>query len=230
MSDSSPAAVRRWGLDRARPATSAGAGHEPNGPTPTRIRCIAVDDHPAVRAGIRELLMVEPGLTILDVFATAEAALVFAERRRIEVAVVDYQLGGRSGLWLCRRLRELPDPPAVLIYSAFSDWLLAAACVVAGASGLLSKTAVGSELAQHIRDAAAGERRLPAIAPFLADTIRRRLNAEEQPVFGMLVAGVSATDIACTLRISKAELDVMLWTMLRKLERNASDRSTTDAN
>lgn len=184
-----------------------------------RIRCIAVDDHPAVRAGLRELLTIEPGLALLDVFATAEAALAYAERHRIDAAVVDYQLGGRSGLWLCRRLHELPDPPAVLVYSAFSDWLLTAACVVAGASGLVSKTALGSELAERIWEAAAGQSRLPVLAPFLADVIRRRLEPEEQSVFGMLVNGVSADEIARTLRIRDTELDAMLWGMLRKLER-----------
>ncbi len=63
-------------------------------------------------------------------------------------------LGGRSGLGMSRKLKRLPDPPAVLIYLAFSDCLLAAACVVAQANGLVSKAALGSDLCDRIREAA----------------------------------------------------------------------------
>jgi hypothetical protein len=56
-----------------------------------------------------------------------------AERERIDVAVVDYQLGSRSGLWLSRMLKRLDPPPRVVIYSAYCDGPLSAACVVAEA-------------------------------------------------------------------------------------------------
>jgi DNA-binding NarL/FixJ family response regulator len=184
-----------------------------------RVRCIVVDDHPAVRAGLRELLTIEPGLVVLGAFATADPALAFARGQRVDVAIVDYQLGGRSGLWLCRRLRELADAPAVVIYSAFSDAALAAASVVAGASGLVSKAALTSDLAARIREAAAGERRLPVVAPALSAAIARRLDTEEQAVFGMMMSGVPGVEIAQTLRMRDTELDATLSMMLRKLER-----------
>ena len=83
----------------------------------------------------------------------------------LDVAIVDYQLPGHSGLWLSRKLKRLPEPPAVLIYSAFSDYMLAAACVVAEADGLLSKAALGSDLYTAIRRAATGTSRLPPVPP-----------------------------------------------------------------
>jgi DNA-binding NarL/FixJ family response regulator len=107
----------------------------------------------------------------------------------------------------------------VLIYSAFSDWLLSAACVVAEASGLVSKTALGSELGTRIREAAAGTRRPPSLAPTLAEAIGRRLDAQEQAIFGMLAAGHSPADAAQTLRMRPTDVDATLWEMLRKLER-----------
>ncbi len=120
------------------------------------IRCLVVDDHPAIRLGLRELLAAEPDIEVLDALPSAEAAIDFAQRAVIDVAVVDYQLGGRSGLWCSRKLKRLVDPPAVLVYSAFSDYLLAAACVVAEVDGMVSKAALGSELCERIREAAVG--------------------------------------------------------------------------
>jgi DNA-binding NarL/FixJ family response regulator len=190
---------------------------ERNGSGP--IRCMLVDDHPAVRLGLRELLAIEPGLEVLDAFATAEAALAFAERSALDVAVVDYQLEGRSGLWLSRKLKRLADAPAVVIYSAYSDYLLAAACVVAEANGLVSKAALGTDLCERIREAASGVTRLPIVPPSLADSMRRRLDPEEQAIFGMMLAGICYVEIGRTLSLSHGELDARQWAMLRKLER-----------
>jgi DNA-binding NarL/FixJ family response regulator len=183
------------------------------------IRCLLVDDHPAVRMGLRELLNAEPDFAVLDAVATAESAVAFAERNELDVAVVDYQLGGRSGLWVSRKLKRLSNPPAVLIYSAFSDYLLAAASVVAEADGLVSKAALGSVLCDRIREAASGASQLPVVPPSLADGMRRRLESEEQVIYGMLLAGIATEQIAVTLELSRGEMESRLGAMLRKLER-----------
>jgi two-component system, NarL family, response regulator DevR len=194
-------------------------GGAPAGAVATPIRCLLVDDHPAVRVGLRELLCAEPDFEVLDAVATPEAAVAFAEHTSIDVAIVDYQLGGHTGLWVCRKLKRLPDPPAVLICSAFSDYLLAAACVVAEANGLVSKAALGSDLCDRIRQVAGGATCLPIVPPALASGMRRRLDAEEQAIFGMLLAGIPKRDIGETLKLSDGELESRLWRMLRTFER-----------
>ena len=185
----------------------------------TPIRCLVVDDHPAILAGLRGLLASEPDFEVVDGLDSAEAAAELAEQVRLDVAIVDYQLPGHSGLWLSRKLKRLPQPPAVLIYSAFSDYLLAAACVVAEADGLLSKAALGSDLYTAIRRAATGMSRLPPVPATLADSLRRRFDSLEQAIFGLLLAGIGRDEIARTLHIDAGELETRQWTMLRKLER-----------
>src|SRR5207248_11769676 len=72
-----------------------------------RTRLLVVDDHPAVRAGLRELLADEPDFSVVAAVDSAEAAVEVARREPIDLAVVDYQLGGRNGLWLSRKLKRL---------------------------------------------------------------------------------------------------------------------------
>jgi DNA-binding NarL/FixJ family response regulator len=189
------------------------------------IRCIVVDDHPAVRLGLAELLTAEPDFLMLDSFQTAEAAFAFAQGTPIDAAVVDYQLGGRSGLWCSRKLKSLPDPPAVLIYSAFSDHLLAAASVAARADGLVSKASLGSELCDQIRRAAHGDSQLPLVPPAVADSLRHRLDPTEQAIYGMMFARTADPEIAATLGLTADELEARSWMMLRKLERIDASRS-----
>jgi DNA-binding NarL/FixJ family response regulator len=185
----------------------------------TPIRCLVVDDHPAILAGLRGLLASEADFDVVEALDSAEAAVDLAEDVAIDVAIVDYQLPGHSGLWLSRKLKRLPQPPAVLIYSAFSDYLLAAACVVAEADGLLSKAALGSDLHIAIRRAAAGLSRLPPVPSTLADGLRRRFDSMEQAIFGLLLAGIRRDEIGRTLHVDSGELETRQWTMLRKLER-----------
>jgi DNA-binding NarL/FixJ family response regulator len=185
----------------------------------TEIRCLIVDDHPAIRAGLRDLLTAEPGFMVVDALDCAEAAASVAGRTAVDVAIVDYQLDGRSGLWLSRMLKRLPDPPGVLIYSAFSDYVLAAACVVAEADGLLSKAALGTELYRRVREVACGASRLPIVPPALAASMRRRLDSQEQAIFGLLLAQIPKVEIARTLGMAPAELEARQWAMLHKLER-----------
>jgi DNA-binding NarL/FixJ family response regulator len=183
---------------------------------PTRL--LVVDDHPAVRAGLRELLADEDDFHVVAAVATAEAGVDIAKREPIDVAVVDYQLGGRNGLWLSRKLKRLADPPAVLIYSAYTDGVLAAAAVVAEADAIVSKGRIGSDLCHEIRCAAAGRRHLPAIPPRLGESLRRRLDHEEQAIFGLLLAGFDTNEVAGTLGLSPAGMESRLWELLKRLE------------
>jgi DNA-binding NarL/FixJ family response regulator len=196
-------------------------------PAIARTRLLIVDDHAAVRAGLRELLEDEPDFDVVGAVDGAEAAMSVAEREPIDVAVVDYQLGSRNGLWLSRKLKRLTTPPAVLIYSAYTDGVLAAAAVVAEADAIVSKGGLGSELRDEIRRVARGGSGLRPVPEWLGDTIRRRFGPEEQAIFGMLLAGIPTPEVAQTIGLSDAGLESRLWAMLRTLEMPHHERRLT---
>ncbi len=183
-----------------------------------QIRLMVVDDHPAVRLGLVQLLEGQRDFSVDMVSINAEGAVADAELLEINVAIVDYHLGGRNGLWVCRRLKQLAQPPRVIIYSAFANDHLAACCVVAGADGVLNKGGLGSELCDAVRSVAHGRRVLPRASRQMADMLRRRLDDTEQPIFGMLIAGIPRSEIARTLGMSIRELSSREGGMLRKLE------------
>jgi DNA-binding NarL/FixJ family response regulator len=202
------------------------AGARPTKPRPPNesdhprrpLRLLVVDDHPAVRAGLRQLLDDQADFEVAAAVATADEALAVAEREPIDVAVVDYQLGGRNGLWVSRKLKRLSPAPGVLIYSAYTDGLLASAAVVAEADAIFSKGGLGSELCEAIRKVARGHQLLPPVPEWLGDALRRRLDHQEQAIFGLLLAGIKTPQIAGTLDLPEPALESRLWSMLRKLE------------
>ena len=150
--------------------------------------------------------------------ASAEAGIEVAEREPIDVAVIDYQLGGRNGLWLSRKLKRLPERPAVLIYSAYTDGVLAAAAVVAEADAIVSKGKVGAELCRAVRRVAGRPGRPPTASARPGQSLRRGLGHEEQAIFGMLLAGLEPAEVARTLGVSPPVLESRLWELLRRLE------------
>jgi DNA-binding NarL/FixJ family response regulator len=192
-----------------------------NGATESRgdeIRIMVVDDHPAVRWGLVNLLGEQAGFKVAAVSIDADGALAEAEAEPIDVAVIDYSLGGHNGLWICRRLKRLPEPPRVIIFSAFANDHLAACSVVAEADAVLNKGALGSELCDVIRAVARGRRLLPRVPPPVADLLRRRLDEPEQMIFGMLLAGIPRGEIQRTLGMSTTELSRRTDSMLGVLE------------
>jgi DNA-binding NarL/FixJ family response regulator len=106
----------------------------------------------------------------------------------------------------------------VLIYSAYTDGVLASAAVVAEADAIFSKGRLGSELCETIRNVARGLQLLPPIPEWLGDALRRRLDHQEQAIFGLLLAGIKTPEIADRLDLPEAALESRLWSMLQKLE------------
>jgi DNA-binding NarL/FixJ family response regulator len=194
-------------------------------PTRRELRLLVVDDHPAVRVGLERLLDEEPDFQVVSIAATAQAAVAKAADGDIDLAIVDYHLGGYNGLWVCRMLKRLPHPPRVVVFSAFANDHLAASCVVAGADALLSKGSLGSELCDTVRSVAHGRRLITQVPQPMADMLRRRLDGIEQPILGMLLAGMSHADITQTLGISAHELESRETAMLGKLERLPGERA-----
>jgi DNA-binding NarL/FixJ family response regulator len=209
-----PSAPRDEVLDVGFPSGSDRTQAIAKGP----IAVLLLDDHPAVRWGLAGLLGDQPDLDAAAVVATAEAAVARAEREEFEVAVLDYHLGGRSGLWATGRLKALPSAPRVVIFSAFASDHLAARCAIAGADALLSKGSLGDELCNAIRAVARGRTLLPQVPPHMAQAMRERLDTREQVIFGMLLAGVPVELIEERLGLSAQELAHARLSMLAKLE------------
>jgi DNA-binding NarL/FixJ family response regulator len=185
---------------------------------PAPLRLLVVDDHPAVRLGLVKLLEEQGGFRVVSVAETAERAVAEAEREQVDVAIVDYHLGGRNGLWVSRTLKRSPQPPGLIVFSAYASDHLAANCAVARADALLSKGALGSELCDAVRAVANGRRLLPKVPRALLASLSRRLYDSEQLLFGMLLAGLDEIEIRQVLDVSAEELAVLEDAILFKLE------------
>jgi DNA-binding NarL/FixJ family response regulator len=181
------------------------------------IIVLVVDDHPAVRHGIQMLLDDEPGIDLVASAASYQEGLERAGELAPDVAVVDFQLPERDGLTLTRKLAAMPNPPRILLFSAYADERLELAALLAGADAMLGKDSLGLELCRQIEALARGEPQFSISTQALA-AVSAELELEDRPILGMLAAGASPEEIATVLGISVAELDLRRSAMLHCLK------------
>jgi len=200
------------------------------------IRIVLADDHPVVRAGLRAMLAADPDLDVIGEAATPDEAVALATELAPRIVLMDLQFGTeQTGADATRRIRALPEPPAVLVltnYDTDSDILGA---VEAGASGYLLKDAPPDELIPAIRAAAAGETALaPAIAGRLLARMRSprpSLSTRETEVLQLVADGATNNDIAVRLYISDATVKshlVHIYTKLGVSSRTAAVATARD--
>jgi DNA-binding NarL/FixJ family response regulator len=193
-------------------------------------RVLVVDDHSAVRSGIEALLAGEPDLEPVGTAGGAAEALELARQTRPDVAIVDFQLGDRDGLSLCRQLKELPDPTRVVLYSAYADGPLALAGVIAGADGVVHKAALAGELCDTVRAVAAGRTAIPVPPPAARAVVAARLDPDDLPILAMLLDGTDPDEIARVLGMRPGWLAARRWAMLERLRRLPTRRGAPPAN
>jgi DNA-binding NarL/FixJ family response regulator len=106
-----------------------------------RLRCLIVDDNASFREELHGLLA-EQGLDVVGgAGSAAEARRQIAELRP-DVALIDIDLGGESGLQLARQLREQPGEgalPHLILISTHDEAEYADLIEASPAIGFLAK-------------------------------------------------------------------------------------------
>ncbi|MCD6540278.1 response regulator transcription factor [Candidatus Bipolaricaulota bacterium] len=169
-------------------------------------RVLIVDDHPLVRAGLRELLR-RAGFTVAGEASSAAEAERRARDLGPELVIWDWALPDGGMEALARFLKSFPGV-RVLVVSAFLGPELACALREMGARGAIAKTAAPGELLQAVKAIAQGEEAFPEAA---------YLSAREREVLALLGKGWGNAEIAERLGISVKTVEGHLERLKRKL-------------
>jgi DNA-binding NarL/FixJ family response regulator len=183
---------------------------------PVGMDLVLVDDHPAVRAGLRGVLEDESDLRVVATAATAREGFEAIADLRPQLALLDHHLPDDDGLSLCLRTRTLDAPPRVAVYSAFADDAMAVRAAIAGADAVVAKATAPRALLTVLRAVGAGRARL-GLDPRALHRAGSRLEPDDLPILGMLAHGVGEDEIAATMGLEPGWLRARRWAMLAKL-------------
>ena len=200
----------------------------------TAIRVLLIDDDPLVRAGLRMILSSAEDLTVVGEVRDGAQAVQAVREHRPDVVLMDIRMPELDGISATKQLRELPQPPQVIVLTTFhlDDYVIRALRV--GASGFLLKDTPPTDIVNAVRVVATGEAMLsPAVTRTLlarlADTAindRRAaatarlaaLSDREREVAVAVAAGGSNADIAAQLYLSEATVKAYVSRLLTKLD------------
>jgi DNA-binding NarL/FixJ family response regulator len=184
-------------------------------------RIAIIDPQPAVRAGLSVLLRAEPGLVPVGAASGTRDGEALLRRIRADVALVEHRLLDGDGVSFCRRLRAAGDAPHVILYTAGQDPALALIARVAGADGLVAKTAPPSELFEAIRMVARGGCALPPVTRDQLDAAAHEVDEDDLALLAMLVDRTPPAEVAETLRLDGRRLGRRIERLLGRLRRGA---------
>lgn len=187
---------------------------------------LIVDDHPALREGVRVLLDRRlPGAHVGEAGDYGEALRQLA-KRDWDLVIVDLEMPGRDGLELLRRIVAQRPEQKVLVFSFHRDEQYALRVLRAGARGYLNKRADNRELLAAVRTVLSGQVYLsPAASRRLGDALRGgeppaphdALSDRELQVLRRLGAGATVGQIAAELHLSVNTVSTYRARILEKL-------------
>ncbi|MET9419654.1 response regulator transcription factor [Streptomyces sp. NPDC006540] len=169
------------------------------------VRVLLAEDQGMMRGGLALLLGLEADIDVVAQVGRGDQIVEAALTSRPDVALLDIELPGFSGLDAASDLaREVPDC-RVLILTTFGRPGCLRRAMEAGAAGFLVKDGPVEELAQAIRRVLTGETVVdPALAATALGAGPNPLTAGERDALGASVDGATVAGIAEKLHLSES--------------------------
>lgn len=190
------------------------------------IRVALIDDHELVRTGYRLILSRQPDIEIVGEAEDGQAGLLLLRRLEPDVALVDIQMPGLSGIELTDRIRRGNGRTRIVIVSMVAESPFPRRLLAAGASGYVTKGCSAEELLKAVRVVADGRRYLaPRIAERLAlealdgngESPFEALTTRELEVALMLCKGRDMQAIAKALKLSAKTVATYKYRLFDKM-------------
>lgn len=188
------------------------------------IRVFLLDDHPAMRVGLRHLFLAEPEIEISGELGQAQGSVEAIIQSNTDVAVVDLKLPDGSGMEVISALRELGFEGGILVLSSWSEELCAPEALRNGANGYLMKEEAHEEAIGAIMAVASGQFFLTpagnqaALASLSTNSTRKGMVIKDlyPYIVGGLLHDIKNTLMATRERVTRAESSVGKQTGLEK--------------
>ena len=169
------------------------------------IRVLLAEDQAMMRGALAVLLRLEPDLEVVGEVGSGDEVVPTATETRPDVALLDIEMPGLSGLDAAAALHEALPSCKVLILTTFGRPGYLRRAMEAGASGFLVKDAPVEQLAAAIRRVLAGERVVdPSLAAAALSAGPDPLTERERDVLGAAADASTVADIAQRLHLSES--------------------------
>jgi len=191
------------------------------------VKLLVIDDHEAVRRGVRQIL--EQHFLYVEVGEadTGEKGLAAVRQESWDLAIVDISLPDRSGLDLLRELHSVAPELPLMVLSLHSGGHYAVRAFGAGALAYLTKSTAPEELVRVVKQILTGRTSVTASTGGRMSGIECKsptglehhtLSKRELEVLVLLAQGQSIKHIAESLALSIKTVNTYRGRLLDKLQ------------
>jgi DNA-binding NarL/FixJ family response regulator len=178
-----------------------------------------VDDHYMVVEGIRSLLQNEKGIEWAGHAMNAASCLAFLQRQQPDIILMDINLPDKSGIDLCREVKEKYPSVFIIGLSTFNQQSFIQKMMDSGASGYVLKNATQEELMEAISVVIKGKIYFSDEASQVltkSDANPILLTRREKEVLELIAEGLTNNEIAQKLFVSPTTIDTHRKNLLAK--------------
>ena len=205
------------------------------------IRVVLADDHAVVRKGIREFLEESGEIQVVAEAADGYEAVRLTGEHRPQVAVLDIQMPGMTGIEATRQIKAAFPATRVLILTAYDDDPYVFALLRAGADSYILKSAGSDDLVRAVKTTAGGGKVLdPEVAakvvaqiasgrPGAAREQVEPLSERELEILRLAGKGLTNKAIGVELNISDRTVQGHLANIYGKLQAGSRTEAVTKA-
>ena len=196
------------------------------------IRVLLADDHVVVRAGIRQFLEQSPDIKVVAEASNGHEACELLEQFKPDVAVLDIQMPGMSGIEVTRWIRANHLSIGILVLTAYDEEPYVQAVLQAGANGYVLKTAEPQEIVDAVRDvfhgksvldAALAQKLIAKLSGKSEEAMVEPLTERELQILTLTAKGFTNKAIGVQLSISDRTVQNHLANIFQKM--NAESRT-----
>ncbi|MEU8005938.1 response regulator transcription factor [Catellatospora sp. NPDC049111] len=169
------------------------------------IRVLLAEDQGMMRGALALLLGLEPDIEVVAQVGRGDEVAAAAVAASPDVALLDIEMPGLSGLDAAAQLRTAAPSCKVLILTTFGRPGYLRRAMDAGARGFLVKDGPVEELAEAIRRVLAGQTVIdPALAAAALAAGPNPLTEREREVLASAADGATIADLATRLHLSES--------------------------
>jgi len=185
------------------------------------IRVYIIDDHQMIIEGIHTLLQGEAGIEWMGSTKSPDDLMAFLTKTQPDVLLMDINLPQRSGLELCREVKEKYPAINIIGLSTFDQPSVIRKMQENGASGYLLKDASRSEILEAIQQVNKGKEYVSfsvaeALKKSSAELSLPALTRREKEILGLIAEGYTNKGIAAKLFLDKTTVNTHRKNMLTK--------------
>lgn len=186
------------------------------------IRVVMVDDHVLMREGLREILEIQPDITVVGEAGDSAGAISVVGRHQPDVLLLDVEIPGADVTDTIERVSEVSPRTAVVILSMYDGPHLLRRLLALGIRGYLLKSVTSQELCSAVRNACGDDGRivLSVSARSLAQvpgSAMGTLSPRERDVLQLAAQAMSNAQIASRLYLTEATIKRHLSNIFTKL-------------